>query len=181
TQHELQIRRIIYCRTREYFLAGVDLADDAFAGLRILEILEIADQLRAHLVVILRVDARFAGFARHANGDAIGRGRAAISGRPAPIQECESGAVATLARFAFGQLLEVHVAFLGEPGIDAHDFGRAGEAVIGGEEYLHVRTRFGDQLFDEAVELAVITQRQFAHALMETGQLALLQVRVDIR
>jgi hypothetical protein len=65
--------------------------------------------------------------------------------------------------------------------VDAHDLGRGGEAVVGGEEHLHLGTGGGDQLLDEAVELAEVVEAEHAHALVVVAELAGLLLRVDVQ
>ena len=74
----------------------------------------------------------------------------------------------------------MHITLLGQLGVDAHDLGRRGEAVVGAEEDLHLGPGGGDQLLDEAVELLEVAERQLAHALVKTAELTRLQRRVDI-
>ncbi len=180
-QHEQQVGGVLHRGARKHVLALVDLRDDRLAGSGIAQVLEIADQAIAHRFVVRGGDPGLARLARDADRDAVAGRGAAVRDGPAPVEVREVAVVAALARVAFGQVLPVHVALVGEVGVDAHDLRRAGEAVVRREEHLHARPGRRHEPLDEAVELPKVGEAMLAHPAVEFARLAALQRRIDER
>ena len=180
-QHQQQIGRVVHRLAGEHVFAQVDLGDDALAGGRILQVLEVADQALAQRLVLLRLDAGLARVAGDADVDAVARRGAAVGDRALPVEVGEHAVFAAPAGIGVGQLLPLEVALLVQVGVDAHHLGGAGEAVVGGKKDLDLGAGGGDQLLDEAVELAEVVEAEHTHALVVVAQLACLLLRVDVQ
>src|SRR5581483_7181187 len=143
-QNQQQIGCLCHGLARKDVLTFVYLGDDPLAALRVLEGLQVPDQLLAEAVVFRRGNTCLAGLAGNADGDSVARGCSAVGRCLVPVEVSEVTVVAALTRFTRRQILPVHIPFFGQVRVDPDDLGRGGKTVVGSEEDLSLRTGGGD-------------------------------------